>query len=346
MSLRASRLAAFVATLSMASGLTSSSAAVAAPVVRAANPESLKSVLLLAKGGDTIVLGPGNYSSISIANRTFDGRLVIDAKAATIEGMYVNQVEGLEIRGGDFRLPPPVVKASTGNLNYGAALRLDNVKNVRLTELTVTGPGGPPDVADAPFGEGDGVKLFIGADVHITASRFSGLKNGLALGRVDGFEITRNVFSGLRSDGISLGEGHNGLVQGNECRGTRIRDKEHPDCIQLFSRPTSPPTADIVIRGNRAEGATQGIFLGNHTRDGVSDGGFDRILIEDNDLNVAFPNAIALIDGRASVVRNNRIQTFPGAQYPAVINIHGDIARCGNAVAAHRGRSREIDHKC
>lgn len=346
MPLRASRRAAFAATLLIAAGLTTSSVAVAAPVVRKANPGSLGSVLQSAKGGDVIVLAPGSYSSIRLSNRTFDGRLVIDAGAATIQGMYVNKVEGLEIRGGEFHVPPPAMKASTGKLIYGAALRLDNVKNIVLTGLKVVGPGGPPDATDGAFGEGDGVKMYMGADVHVTASRFAGLKNGIALGRIDGFEVVRNVFAGLRSDGVNMGEVRNGLIQSNECRGTRIRNNEHPDCIQLYSRPTSPPTADIVIRNNRAEGPTQGIFLGNHSRDGVDDGGFDRILIEDNDLNVAFPNAIALTDGRASVVRNNKVQTFPGAQYPAVINIRGDVARCGNTVAGHGGRSKQVDPKC
>ena len=239
------------------------------------------------------------------------------------------------------------MKPSTGNLVYGAAIRMDGVTNVRLVGLKLVGPGAPPGVTDGPFGEGNGVHVNGSTNVEITKSHFHGLKNGIAMGRTDGFKITDNVFTGMRSDGASLGEVRNGLIQGNECSGTRIRSTEHPDCIQLWSRPTSAPTADVVIRGNRAEGPTQGVFLGNHTRDGVNDGGFDRITIEDNDLNVGFPNAIALTDGRASIIRNNRIRTFPGAQYPANINIRGDVQRCGNEIAGRDERkSRPVDKKC
>jgi len=348
MPLRASRLAALAATLSMAGAMTTSSVAAAdSPgIVRKAVPATLAAVLQQAKSGDTIVLAPGDYEPVKFSSRSFAKPLVIEAGTATINSMLIAKVEGLEIRGGEYRVPPPNVKPSTGKLVYGAAIRFDNVRNIRLTGLKLVGPGAPPGVTDGPFGEGNGILVNIAGDVEITKSHFTGLKNGIAMGRTDGFKVTDNVFAGMRSDGVSMGEVRNGLIQGNECSATRIRDTEHPDCIQLWSRPTSAPTADVVIRGNRAEGPTQGVFLGNHTRDGVNDGGFDRILIEDNDLNVAFPNAIALTDGRESIVRNNRVRTFPGAQYPARITIRGDVKQCGNEVSASQRAPRQVDKKC
>jgi hypothetical protein len=349
MPLRASRCAALAATLSLSAALTTSSMAApddAPGVVRKASPSNLEAVLQSARSGDTIVLAPGEYGPLKFTRHAFARPLVIEAGPAVFLGLNVGGVEGLELRGGEYRVPPPNVKPSSGNLVYGAAIRFDEVKNIRLLGLKLVGPGAPPGVLDGPFGEGNGVLVNGGENIEITKSHFSGLKNGIAMGKTDGFKITDNVFSGLRSDGASMGEVRNGLIQGNECSGTRIRSTEHPDCIQLWSRPTSPPTADVVIRRNRAEGPTQGVFLGNHTRDGVDDGGFDRILIEENDLNVGFPNAIALTDGRESIVRNNRIRTFPGAQYPANINIRGDVKRCGNEIAANEGRARQVDKKC
>jgi hypothetical protein len=151
----------------------------------------------------------------------------------------------------------------------------------------------------------------------------------------------------MRSDGIQVGEGRNGLIEENDCAETRIRDVEHPDCIQLWSRPTSPPTADIVIRRNRAKGTMQGVFLGNHVREGVNDGGFDRILIEDNVLDVGYPNGIALHEGRDSIVRNNKVTTFPGSRWRASINLKGgDSKQCGNSVTAAAGKPGVQDRAC
>jgi len=99
--------------------------------------------------------------------------------------------------------------------------------------------------------------------------------------------------------------------------------------------------ADIVIRGNVMEGEMQGIFLGNHVRKGVDDGGFDRITIENNEVTVSFPQGIGLFDARDSVVRNNTVRTIPGSTLPngkrvrANLRVTGTGNRvCGNKVTA------------
>jgi hypothetical protein len=82
-------------------------------------------------------------------------------------------------------------------------------------------------------------------------------------------------------------------------------------------------------------------------RNGVDDGGFDRILIEENDVNVSASQGIALGgNARASVVRNNRVRTMPGAKYRASINLKGDIRRCGNVIEPGAGKPGVVDPKC
>lgn len=337
---------------SMLCGATVALAVVAAGCARSAprelraNPANADSVLSSARDGDTVVLTKGIYKMLRLPKRTFAKSLVIDASAATIEGLSGKDVDGLEIRGGTFRLPPPFISQKNGRLVYHQGIRLDQVKNIRLVGITMMGPGAYPDAPPDTFGDGTGVLIAQSEGIEVADSKFAGLKNGVVLSRVAKFRILRNTLEGQRSDGINVGEGRDGLIEGNECRGTKIRDNEHPDCIQLFSRPTSAPTADIVIRKNRVTGDTQGIFLGNKTREGVNDGGFDRLLIEDNDLNVSFPNAVALIDARSSTIRNNRIETFPGAKWIARLNTRGEITLCGNVVKAGAGKSGTKDSAC
>ena len=319
-------------------------AADAAPKSVRATPATLSEVLNKAGDGDTIVLEPGVYPGVVITNRTFQTPLVIEARGATLEGFRAKNVSGLTIKGGQFRVPAPVTKPSTGQQVYGGATRFDNVSHLTMTDGLFTGPGAPPG-ASGPFGEGYGVFVVTGADITVTGGKFQGLKNGIVLSRVEGFNLTGNRFTANRSDGINVGEGRKGVIEKNECLGTRIRDKEHPDCIQLWSRPTSPPVSDVVIRGNRAEGAMQGIGMFNHNRNGVNDGGFDRITIEDNDMRVGYPHGIALMEGRNSVVRNNRVSTLPGARWRAGISV-GQTQRCGNVVGAYAGRSSEKDQAC
>lgn len=337
---------------SMLCGATVALAVVAAGCARGAprelraNPANAANVLSSARDGDTVVLTKGVYKLLRLPKRTFAKPLVIDASAATIEGLSGKDVDGLEIRGGTFRLPPPFISQKNGRLVYHQGVRLDQVKNIRLVGITMMGPGAYPDAPPDTFGDGTGVLIAQSEGIEVADSKFAGLKNGVVMSRVAKFRILRNTFEGQRSDGINVGEGREGLIEGNECRGTKIRDNEHPDCIQLFSRPTSPPTADITIRRNKATGPTQGIGMFNKVRDGVNDGGYDRILIEENELNVGFPNAIGLIDARASIVRNNRIETFPGSQYQARIAVKGDIVQCGNVMKSGAGKSGSKDRSC
>lgn len=334
--------------LTVAAAVAVAGCAQGAPRELRATPANVAAVLASARDGDTVILAKGVYSQLRMPKRTFSKPLVIDATAATIEGLSGKDVDGVEIRGGAFRLPPAFVSPKNGKLVYPHGVRLDQVKNVRLVGITMTGPASLPNAPEGTFGEGTGVLIAQSEGIEIADSRFSGLKNGVVMSRVSGFRVLRNTFAAQRSDGVTIGEGRSGLIEGNECRDTKMRDNEHPDCIQLFSRPTSPPTADIIIRKNRASGATQGIGMFNHTRDGVNDGGFDRILIEDNDLNVGFPNGIGLTDARDSIVRNNRVETFPGSKYAARISIRGsgDVKRCGNVVKGGAGKSGETDRTC
>jgi hypothetical protein len=339
-SLRGRMCVAFVLLAVAAAGCAES-----APRQLRATPQNVTQVLASARDGDTVILGQGLYEKLRIPGKTYAKPLVIDARAATIEGLGGSKVDGLEIRGGNFRIPPPFVNPGSGKTAYHFGIRFDASKNVKLTGITMLGPAAFPNAAPETFGEGTGVLLNQSESVEVSDSRFAGLKNGVVLSKVSGFRLLRNMFEGQRSDGMAIGEGRSGLIEGNECRGTRLRGGEHPDCIQMFSRPTSPPTADIVIRKNKAVGQTQGIGMFNKTRDGVNDGGFDRILIEDNEFNVWFPNGIGLTDGRASIVRNNVVETYPGAPYPARIVIRGvgDVVRCGNVV---KGKAAEKDRPC
>jgi hypothetical protein len=323
--------------------------AIAEPVAAAnldANPRTLSEVFVRAKAGDTIVLAPGDYAGVRLTGRTFSPALTLDAQKASFAGLQLRDVEGLIIHGGTFRLTAPGVHPRTGQAVFRPAVRMDRVRQVAVHNVQAIGPGGIEE--GDPFGEGTGISIVRSNAVEVTGSQFRGFRGGIMLSKVDGFRLVDNQFTQMRSDGIQVGEGRNGLIEDNSCTETRIRDQEHPDCIQLWSRPTSPPTADVIIRRNKAAGKMQGIGMFNHVRNGVDDGGFDRIVIEENDLTVAYPHGIALYAGRDSIVRNNRVRTMDGARWIANINIIGSIRvmRCGNVVAAGGGRAGSTDARC
>ena len=312
-----------------------------------ANPSNIKAILLSAKGGDTIVMAPGEYPDQGLLRRTFEPALVIDSHAAVMVGWQFATVSGVTFRGGIFRVPPPMdSRKEPGTLAYGTAFQLYTASHIHISDATFQGPGNLQ--VDPPvLGQGWGIRVNGGEDVWVTDSRFEGLRGGAAFGQIEGFKIVNNVSAGSRSDGFDVALSHRGLIEGNTCLGTQMSGEgEHPDCIQLWSRPTAPPVSDIVIRKNKIYGATQGIGMFNHTRNGVNDGGFDRIVIEDNDIEVSFPHGIGINGERDSIVRNNHVRTMKGAKYLTRISTEEATLRCGNTVADGGGKSGWTEKRC
>ncbi|MDZ3833684.1 MAG: NosD domain-containing protein [Sphingopyxis sp.] len=283
------------------------------PLLTSCSAEALQNVdmdrqIASARGGETIVLPAGMTGVLTIRRKTFSPAITIDAGAATLTGIVLDQANGVTVKGGTIIGP--------GGRSYGVSIR--SSENIRIADMQITG-------------------------AH----------RGVVVNESHGITLTGLNLVGLISDGINIALSRKILIERNRCRdfrpniatfdasGKRIRDGDHPDCIQAWSRPTAPPVSDVSVIGNDMDGAMQGIFFGNHVRGGIDDGGFDRIVIKDNVVRVSYPHAIALIDVRGATITGNRISTVPGAVQPnqphrpvvARMNLRGsDIKACDNSV--------------
>ncbi len=277
------------------------SSVVAAP----AGPTDIGRALASAKSGGVVVLRPGDYGPLSLTKVAFSPRLTIDATAARFSSITLRRVSGVEIKGG-----------------------------------TVAG-----DPADH-----FAVAVDFASDVRIAGMKIGGAKVGVAVSRSDHVQVADNVFEGVRSDGVNVAMSHHVDIERNICRnfrpiqavydaaGTRLRDGDHPDCVQGWSIRTADPTRDISIIGNRAEGFMQGVFFGN-----PNSGGYDRIVVRNNVMTLSAFNGIVIKEVRGADVSGNVINTVPGAVLPKFphppiktwIRITGsDLRVCGNTVGA------------
>lgn len=162
------------------------------------------------------------------------------------------------------------------------------------------------------------------------------LRVGVVFSEVSDSRIANNAFRDMQSDGIDIALSRRIVIDRNTCEDFAPAPGAHPDCIQLWSRPTVPPTGDITITNNVAIGTMQGIALFNHVRKGVDDGGFDRVTIANNIVKSTFYNGIVLTDCRECVARDNRIDTLPNPKARAWLMARGtgEVAMCGNVVSA------------
>lgn len=146
--------------------------------------------------------------------------------------------------------------------------------------------------------------------------------------------LTGNNFHDMQSDGIDIALSQRIFVDGTRCHDFRPAPGSHADCIQLWSRPTAPPTADVTVINTVATGEMQGDTAFNHVRNGVDDGGFDRIIFAQNDIRITFLQAVSLYDCRDCISRDNRVDTWPQAHNPARIIAYGkgSVLECNNRV--------------
>ena len=263
-----------------------------------------------ASKGRAIVLPAGNYGEIMLAKRDMTPPVTIDARAATFTKLTIRNSSGITIEGG-----------------------------------TVIGTGG----------RSYGISILEARDITIRSMTITAAHRGIVIDRSRSITIANNRLVGLISDGVDIAYSQGVTITDNVCRdfnptpavfdddGNRLRDGDHPDCIQAWSRPQYPPTSDLRIERNLIDGQMQGIFLGNHVRNGIDDGGFDRVVIRDNRVTAGLPNAIYAAGVRGGEIMGNQIATVPGAvlhkgpvskPVRAKLFLEGvGVRACGNRVA-------------
>lgn len=267
-----------------------------------ATPTTFKQVLLDAKSGEMIVLAPGIYDVVELKDRHWSPPVTVNATLAHLRRIQLFDVSGLSWRGGAF---------------------------------------------DGGGVERSGIGVTVGDNLIIDGTTMTGYaRNGVGLGKVRDARVTNNVFTNMGSDGIDVALSRRVVLDRNRCENSVPTPGAHPDCIQMWSRPSDPPTADITITNNIATGATQGFTGFNHIRpdrDGkpVDDGGFDRIVIENNTAKVGYYHAISLYNCRKCIVRNNHVETMFNPDYPRVRAwikiIDSDAIACGNTSKSFPG---------
>jgi len=298
---------------------------------------SIAALLAHARPGATVVLPPGDYGPETIRGMSFSPALTVDARGLRSKNITFRDVTGLHVRGGKWG---NAMGETWAGHTWAVAITCQRCHDVTFDAATVTGP--PLDAPGRDFA-GYGLSFIDSDRVAVTNSTFTGFKMGVGFTRTGDFVATGNDFGFMTSDGIDVGQGWRGRIEDNVFHDTHIIEKEHPDGIQMWSRLDTPPTSDIVIRHNKVTGATQGISAFDEP------GGYDRIVIEDNDVEVGYADGISLVKARDSVIRNNHVATTKGARYRASFMIRPDdgaIKHCGNVADPGAGSGGWSDAHC
>jgi Ca2+-binding RTX toxin-like protein len=218
----------------------------------------LQSALGKAVGGDSIVLGAGNYGRVSIANRQFSSEVKIVAGASGVhfDGLMVAYTKNVSLSGIDLGRA-----LAAGEPDYSQLNTVKFSSNIKLINVDIHG-----SLDGNPVNDGVGLYVTDSQDVAVVGSRFQELWRGMSLNRVTGLTIDGNEFKKIRSDGATFSGNDNVFIRKNVFLDFNGYGTDHCDAIQFWNNGQNKGQSNIRIENNifmqtEAGKGAQGIFM-------------------------------------------------------------------------------------
>lgn len=225
-------------------------------------------------------------------------------------------------------------RISIANRNWSPPVTID-ATNAKLL-LSISGSSGigvKGGGYSGALGAGQaGYAISVTNSHHLTfsASKISNSQRAMVIDHSHHIAITAPDMTGMIVDGIDLSSAQFITIDGARCTAF-VTGPAHPDCIQGWSRPGGI-TSDVRITNSYMDSpVTQGLSFFNHIRNGVNDGGFDRISIDTATLRGNMTNGVAMSACRACSIKNVTLITIPGSRYKMSVRVAGgSVTQSGN----------------
>jgi Ca2+-binding RTX toxin-like protein len=265
----------------------------------------LMSALKSAHGGDTISLGAGTYSGLSLQNLSFDSAVTIKSadpgNQAVLTNFSIGSSKGLSFSNLDF-------KAVTTSTVDDYAFRVTGSSNISFDKLSVHG-----SMDNDASNDMNGFLIRDSANVSVTNSDLQQLFTGINHLDDNGLKISGNTVHEIRMDGVRGGGSSNVEVSNNHFYNFHAQAGDHDDAIQFWSVGSKAASTNIVISGNdftRGTGdVAQGIFI-----EGGGDKGISGVKILNNTITGGMYNGIAMFGGSNVEVSGNTVVGYKDMQ--------------------------------
>jgi VCBS repeat-containing protein len=243
-----------------------------------------------AKGGDTILLAPGDYAGVNINNIHADVPINIssqnDANPAIITSLFVQNSSGLNFS---------QLTLSSAGATRTAPFEVSKSSNVNFSNIFNHG-----SLDGNPANDVSGLLFENSQNISVTNSTFKELMNGLGDLNNVSVNFSGNNFSEMGSDGIDNGGSSNVVISGNTFTDFKPVAGAHPDAIQFWTSNTTTSAHDISITGNSMVQGSGGEFQGVFFQDEVGNIPFLNVNITDNNIIGGAWNGIA-VQGAANI---------------------------------------------
>ncbi|MFN3972067.1 MAG: right-handed parallel beta-helix repeat-containing protein [Gemmobacter sp.] len=333
-----------------------------------ATQADLLSALAQARGGETILLAPGDYGDLQLAARTrinitYASEVTIAsadaANPAVFTGLSMRGVSNLTFDGVTFDY-----RASDGAPIWTRPFQMTESDNITIRNSTFDG-----DLArglDANSnGYATGIALGVRDSHNITIENNTAFafSRGFVFASSDNLVVAGNDLHALRIDGMNFSGVQGVLIADNHIHDFALSPgaTDHCDMIQFWTNGTTRPSADIMIRNNTLDigtgGATQSIFMRNDLVDRGLAGPemfYRNVTITENVIVNGHSHGITVGETRGLVISHNSVlQADAGNTVGAVPEVHipkinvsagsMDVAVTANVTSAITGHASQPD---
>ncbi|MCX8955371.1 hypothetical protein OU790_18260, partial [Ruegeria sp. NA] len=166
----------------------------------------LNQALSQATGGETILLAPGDYGSLSLKNTSYSSPVTLksaDPNAmASFSGLKLDQVSNVSFDTIKFDYT-----FSSGDATHISPFKISNSSNVSIDQSVFDGDfaSGTGTTADGT-GYGRGLIISGSTNIDVTNTEFHSWWKALSASKSSDINFSGNNIHTIRSDGISLGE--------------------------------------------------------------------------------------------------------------------------------------------
>ncbi len=285
-------------------------------VVNVAGAAALNAAIAAARGGETILLAPGDYGQVTISRKSFTDTVTIKsanaANDAVLTGLRIADSSGIVFNDIDIhRVLAP------GEADFVQATYVSRSSRIGFIGVDFTG-----SLDNNAWNDGVGLRVSYSNDVRVVDSTFEQLNNAAVFDHDTGLIVVGNSVAAVR-EGFDFAAVHDVVIAQNKFTAFQPnwQKSDHSDAIQFWNSGVDEGSTHIAIRDNvilqGANNGVQGIFIrAENAAFRHSD-----FVIENNLYNGDARHGITVTGTNGAVVRGNTVTSAPGGYLEAGINI-------------------------
>ena len=273
----------------------------------------LNQALSQATGGETILLAAGDYGKLSLKNAQFASNVTIKSadpsNQASFSEMYLTNTSNITFDEINFDYT-----YSSGDKAATNKFLITGSSNITIDNSVFDG-----DLSSGT-GLGKGLVIRSSNNIDVTNTEFHSWWKALGASKSSDITFAGNNIHTIRSDGISLGEVQNVLIENNYIHdfGGLAGSNDHRDMIQV-QRSNGTGSSDIIIRNNVLDMGdgdyTQGIWFGGDKGKYANPQDWHyNVVIENNLIYNAHANGLAVHMTEGLDISNNTLIAVPSGQ--------------------------------